>query len=133
MTKIQFLRLWTIGVGAMDAFTGLLLMVAPGFVFQLLQIELPVPDSMVFVNWIGVFVMGVGLSYGFALGKNPSAAIAIWWSTALIRTMVAVFLIIQIIAGKMDAVWLSVAVSDGLVATVQAVILRLGWWEEAGR
>ncbi len=130
MTKTSFLKFWSFAVGSMDALTGLLLIVAPGLVLRLLGIDLPSSDALVFLSWIGVFVMGVGLSYGMALGNCRGRGEAVWGFTALVRMLVAVFLVISISRGVLASVWGVVALSDGVVAVVQIVILRKGWWRE---
>jgi hypothetical protein len=133
MTKVKFLKFWSVAVGSMDALTGVLMIFAPGLVLRLLKIDLPSPDALVFLSWIGVFVMAVGLSYGFALGKQSGSGEAVWRFTALARILVAVFLTIQISKGSMAPAWVLVALSDGMVAMVQMAILRKGWWREALR
>ena len=133
MTKTKFLKFWSVAVGSMDAFTGLLLIFVPGLVLRLLKIEAPSPDAMVFLSWIGVFVMAVGLSYGLALGRHRAAGETVWLFTSMARILVAVFLVIQITREIMAPAWLLVAVSDGVVALVQMVVLRKGWWREAQR
>lgn len=133
MTKTMFLKFWSVAVGSMDALTGMLLIFAPTQVLRLLKIEAHSPDAMIFLSWIGVFVMAVGLSYGLALGKRRGAGEAVWMFTSLVRILVAVFLVIQITREIMAPAWLLVALSDGLVALVQMVILRKGWWREAQR
>lgn len=133
MTKTRFLKFWSIAVGAMDALTGLLLIFAPDLVLRLLKIKAPSPDAMVYLSWIGVFVMAVGLSYGLALGRHRAAGEVVWMFTALARILVAVFLTIQITGRSISPAWAVVALSDGLVALVQMAILRRGWWREAQR
>jgi hypothetical protein len=133
MSKSRFLKIWSVMVGTMDALTGLLLIFVPGLVLRLLKIEAPSPDAMVFLSWIGVFVMAVGLSYGFALGRHRGRGETVWMFTSLARILVALFLIIQITMGHMALAWGVVAVSDGVVALVQMVILRKGWWREVTR
>ena len=133
MTKTKFVKFWSVAVGAMDTLTGLLLIFVPGLVLRLLKIEAPSPDAMVFLSWIGVFVMAVGLSYGFALGRHRAAGGTVWLFTSMARILVAVFLVIQITREIMAPAWLLVAISDGLVALVQMVVLRKGWWREAQR
>jgi Na+-driven multidrug efflux pump len=44
--------------------------------------------------------------------------------------LVAVFLVVSISRGVLEGVWAVVALSDGVVAVVQIVILRKGWWRE---
>ncbi len=130
--KVKFLRYWSIAVGAMDALTGLLLILAPGPVLKMLGVAPPPPESLVLLSWIGVFVMAVGLSYSMALGRRGRAE-AVWGFTALVRIMVAVFLTIQILAGTMASAWALVGISDAFVAVVQFVILRRGWWREVAK
>jgi hypothetical protein len=133
MTKHNFLKIWSVMVGAMDALTGLLLMLAPAAVLRVLRIEAPSADALVYLSWIGVFVMAVGLSYGFALGRHRGHGETVWMFTALVRILVTVFLVIQITRETMAPAWLVVALSDGVVALVQMSILRKGWWREGTR
>ncbi len=127
--KIKFLRYWSVAVGAMDALTGLLLIVAPASVLGLLGLAVPSPDALVFLSWIGVFVMSVGLSYAMALGRRGRGE-AVWGFTSLVRMFVALFLTVNILHGSLAPAWALVGISDGMVAVVQIVILRKGWWKE---
>ena len=128
MKKLTFLKFWSITMGSMDAVTGLLLIFVPGLVLGMLGIAPPSPDALVFLSWIGVFVCGVGLSYGLALGRR-SRGETVWVFTALIRSLVAIFLTVRIINGTLSPVWAVVGISDAFVAVVQIVILRAGWWK----
>ncbi|MEO8617337.1 MAG: hypothetical protein ABI600_19550 [Luteolibacter sp.] len=129
MTQIKFLRNWSVAVGAMDAITGLLLIFFPGLVLGLLGIAPPAPDALVFLSWIGVFVMSIGLSYGLVFGRRGRGE-TVWVFTSVVRAMVAVFLTFKILSGSMAGAWGLVGVSDAVVAVVQIVILRKGWWKE---
>lgn len=128
MNKVKFLRFWSVAVGSMDAVTGLLLVFVPGLVLGLLNIEPPTSDALVFLSWIGVFVTAVGLSYGMALGGRTRGE-TVWAFTALVRILVAVFLIVRILDGTLASSWALVGASDGIVGVLQIVILRLGWWK----
>ena len=128
MNRVGFLRFWSVAVGSMDAVTGLLLIFVPQLVTRLLGIS-PPPAAMVFLSWIGVFVMSVGLSYGFALGGRGRGEV-VWAITAWVRILVAVFLTVKIVEGTLVPAWGVVGISDGLVGIVQVVILRAGWWKE---
>lgn len=132
MKRVKFLRFWSIAVGSMDALTGLLLVLAPGRVLEQLGIARPAEDALVFVSWIGVFVMAVGLSYGLALGKRGWGEAA-WSFTSLVRLLVAVFLTTQILGETMAKPWALVALTDAAVALVQIAVLRAGWWKEVHR
>lgn len=129
MNRLKCMLLWSAAVGAMDAMTGLLLVFVPALVLRLLGIPELGAESLVFVNWIGVFVTGVGLSYGLVFG-NRSAGAAVWTFTGMIRLLVCVFLTTQVLAGRMPLAWLLVAGADGFVAVAQFVVLRAGWWKE---
>jgi hypothetical protein len=132
MNKIQFLKFWSVAVGSMDAVTGLLLVFFPSLVLGLLRIDAPSPDALVFLSWMGIFICGVGLSYGLALGRR-SRGETVWAFTALIRAMVAVFLTVRIINGSLAPAWALVGASDAFVAVVQIAILRAGWWKGVGK
>ena len=133
MTKSSFLRYWSVAVGSMDALTGFLLIVAPASVLGLLKIETPSADALVYLSWIGVFVMSVGLSYALALGKHRGSGEAVWAFTSIVRMLVAAFLTAKVVGHSLESGWILVAVSDATVAAVQIVILRKRWWREAQR
>ncbi len=128
MNKIHFLKFWSIAVGAMDAVTGLLLIFAPELVLGLLGIAPPSADALVFLSWMGVFVGGVGLSYGLALGGRVRGE-TVWMITAMIRLLVASFVASRVLNGSLASAWALVGISDAAVALVQIAILRAGWWK----
>ena len=128
MNKPTFLRLWSATVGAMDAVTGLLLIFAPLFTLRLLGITPPSSDA-VFISWIGVFVMSVGLSYGLALVHSRYGE-PVWMFTALVRLAVAVFVTAHVLDGSLETRWILVGIADAAVAILQYLILRAGWWRE---
>ena len=132
MTRVRFLKFWSIAVGLMDVLTGLWLALSPAGVLRVLHIPLPSPDALVYLSWIGVLVMAVGLSYGFALGKRGQGE-AVWMFTSLARILVAVFLTTRILDESMAKGWALVAVADAVVAVVQISVMRAGWWKEIHR
>lgn len=132
MNKTKFLIGWSAVVGAMDALTGLLLVVTPAATLQLLNIIPPSADALIFLSWIGVFVGAVGLSYGLVL-INRRRGPTVWMFTALVRGLVGVFVVCQIAAENLSLQWVAVALTDLLVAGVQLSVLRARWWEEARR
>jgi hypothetical protein len=129
MRKIALI--WSLGAGAMDAVTGLLLVFAPEQVLELLGIAVPSAESLVFLSWIGVFVASVGLSYVLVL-RGGAAAATVWIFTALVRLAVAAFLVAQIRAGRLPMAWATVALADAMVACLQIIGLRLGCWTDRG-
>jgi len=131
MKTIHWLRLWSAAVGAMDTLTGVMLVFFPALTLGLIGVVPPPPESLVLVSWIGVFVTGVGMSYGMALG-NPVRGAAVWGVTGLVRALVAAFLAIKILSGALPHAWLTVALTDGVVAAAQFATLRMGWWKGDG-
>lgn len=120
-------------MGSMDALTGLLLIFVPDRVLGLLNVPRPSADARVFVSWIGVFVLSVGLCYGLALTGKRAKGEAAWMFTSLVRILVAAFLTSVVVSGSMAPAWMLVAAADALVAMVQVLVLRMGWWKEAPR
>ncbi len=120
---------WSLAVGAMDALTGLLLVLSPAFVLRLLGIAVPPAETLVFLSWIGVFVAATGLSYGLSW-RGGSAAETVWTFTAGVRISVAGFLAVKIASGILPTAWLTVAATDAAVAMVQILGLKAGWWKD---
>jgi hypothetical protein len=129
MNKPSFLLAWSAAAGAMDTATGLLLIVSPAWVLQRIGISVPT-ESLVFMGWIGTFVLSVGLSYGFALVR-PRYGEPVWWLTSLVRISVALYVLLHVWNGSLATRWLLVAGTDAAVALVQCILLRAGWWKEA--
>jgi hypothetical protein len=123
--------------GLYDTGTGLLLIGAPAWTLRLMGLTI-IPQPVVFVRYIGVFVLSVGVTYLWAQARWPLTSHAhIGWSTqwkitALVRTLVAVFVVWQIASSALESRWISVALSDGAFATIQWIGLRKGWLERAG-
>ncbi|MEO5917052.1 MAG: hypothetical protein ABIS50_22680 [Luteolibacter sp.] len=129
MNRITFLKFWSIAVGSMDAVTGLLLIAAPALVLRMLGIAPPSADALVFLSWMGVFITAVGLSYAMALGRR-SRGETVWAFTAIVRILVALFLLAKILGGILPIPWGIVGLSDAVVGGIQIAILRMGWWKE---
>jgi hypothetical protein len=123
--------------GLCDTGTGLLLIVAPASTLRLMGLTI-IPEPVVFVRYIGVFVLSVGLTYLWAAMYWPLTThahigwVTQWKITALVRTLVAVFVVWQIVSAALERRWISVALSDGAFATIQWIGLRKGWLERAG-
>lgn len=117
---------WNFAAGAMDACTGILLMAAPAFTLRMMKLEVPLPVEP-FIGWIGAFVAAVGLCYFLALRSSKEGTAMVWRMTALVRTMVAGYLMWQIYSGSLPMGWSTVAATDGVVALVQGIGLKRGW------
>jgi hypothetical protein len=122
---------WNAAVGSMDALTGVLLMVAPGFTLRLMGLSVP-PGEWIWVSWIGAFVFAVGACYFFALRppvdrESRIGCAMVWRMTALARTVVALFLVGKIASGMLAGGWATVAITDAVVAAAQWFGLKRGW------
>jgi hypothetical protein len=122
--------------GLCDSTTGLLLVAAPAWTLHMMGLAI-IPQPVAFVRYIGVFVFAVGLSYLWAAVRWPLTVHAhIGWSaqwkiTAMIRTLVAIFVLWQVITAGIETKWITVAFSDGAFAIIQWIGLKKGWLARA--
>ena len=129
MKRIPFLYLWSLVMGVMDACTGILLVTVPDLTLALMRVPPVHSTSLVFVSWMGVFITAVGLSYGLVFRGHREGE-TVWIFTAMVRTLVALFVAERVIGGGLPASWALVAVADGLAATVQWTLVAADWWRE---
>jgi hypothetical protein len=121
--------------GISDTSTGALLQIAPGLTLRLMGLRAP-SDALAYLSFIGAFVFSVGLSclYGAYLayqGRHKPQLEIIWLLTAFARASVAIFVIGQVLVGRLEAGWLTVTVVDSACVLVQAIGLRKGWLAHA--
>jgi hypothetical protein len=124
-------------IGLSDTITGALLMIAPAFTLGLMRVHVPA-DAMLYLSFIGAFVLSVGLSclYGawlMARRKSPCKLEVMWLLTAITRASAAIFVITQILTQTLEVGWLTVAISDGACVVIQAIGLRKGWLGNVAR
>lgn len=116
-------------IGLCDALTGIGLLLVPTLVLQILGTTVA-PETLVFVQYIGVFVFAVGLSYflpyfiGKQLCSRDQRICYTWIVTAVIRICVASFVVLQLLLGGLSINWLLVAVTDASLAAVQFYYLN---------
>ena len=137
----RLLNLYQLLAGLCDTSTGLLLIFGPAWTLRLMGISAP-PIPLAFASFVGAFVLSVGLSYLLVLGRAPlsglrfASSAAAWQSqwqlTAVVRTAVALVLVANITFGKMEVRWITVAVTDALLAGIQWFGLFRGWFNDAG-
>jgi hypothetical protein len=123
----QFILLWSIGVGLMDTLTGLLLVMHPEAILQMLGLGPAGAASLVVLGWLGAVVGGVGLSYMLAL-TNRFMGKAVWISTAVPHALAALVVIWQLANELLPTPWWVLALVSVLVAVVQITVVRAGWW-----
>ena len=132
----RLLTVYEYVAGLSDTGTGLLLIFAPAWTLRLMRVN-SLPQPIEFAGFIGAFVLSVGLTYllmatGWPLSQRNSDLWKFQWAlTALIRTLVALYLSFQIARGCMELAWITVALSDGTLAGIQWVGLARGWLTHA--
>ena len=128
----KFVAAYSACAGLADASTGLMLLWKPTLTLSLMGAGAPA-DGEVFIRYIGAFVLGVGLSYFVGLwpalrrGEWDELR-AVWKLTALVRLVVCLFTTSAILAGALGPGWISVPLTDGTLAAVQAAWLLAGRW-----
>jgi len=95
-------------------------------------------DSLIYVSFIGAFVLSVGLAcfYGAFLvhrGGCRTKLEIVWVLTAITRASVAIFLTGELLTSTLDTDWLTVAAVDGTCVLIQAIGLRKGWLASVAR
>lgn len=125
IAKLKFYQ-WA--VGACDATTGLLLVITPSFTFKLMGMGNIAGDLGVY-SFVGAFVMAVGLSYFLTKPTDIQGWKMQWKLTAMVRCIVALFLIYKIATGW-DWRWISVVMTDAVFGLTQLVGLKKGWLDK---
>ena len=122
-----WLLLYQLGAGLCDTSTGAMLIAAPAWTFRLMGLHI-VPHPVSFVRFVGVFVLGVGLSYLQPVLRLPMREWRGQWSTtAIIRSGVALLVAWQVASGGLERGWLTVAATDAILASVQWAGLSRNW------
>jgi hypothetical protein len=129
--KRSLLIVYQFFIGLMDTSTGLMLIATPAMALQLMKLH-AAADTLVFISYIGVFVLSVGLSclYGGLLAVKGAPADkleVVWLLTAITRGLVAVFVVVKVASGTVEPGWSTVAFTDGALALIQFVGLARGW------
>lgn len=119
--------------GGGDLASGVLLVSKPQSALQLMRV--PGVSDSVWVQFVGVFVGCVGLSYLFGLiswrmSRSTCELRAVWGLTAVFRLAVASFVITEIALRRLDHAWISVPCIDLLWACVQLAVLKTGFPKE---
>ena len=123
--------------GLSDSSTGALFLATPELTLQLLHLR-AAPDALVYVSFIGAFVLSVGFAclYGTLLAyraRDKTKLATIWLLTGITRASVAIFVIEQVLVSSLHAGWLLLALFDGICVIIQAVGLREDWLSYAVR
>jgi hypothetical protein len=121
--------------GLSDAGTGILLILEPALTLRLMRLHVA-DDALPFLSFIGAFVLSTGVACLFGAwltGRHDASQRleTVWLLTAVTRGLVAAFVFVSVLASTLAAGWLTVAISDGVLALVQAIGLKKGWLGDA--
>ena len=120
------LKLFQWAVGAYDASTGILLVLAPVWTLHLMGMK-NIPDPADIISFVGIFVAAVGVSYFLVHREDVVGWKMQWKVTALVRLSVACFLTWKIFGANWETRWITVLLTDLVIAAVQIVGLKRGW------
>lgn len=125
----QIVNYYNALAGLCDAATGVLLLLNPILVMQILGINIE-PINSIYLKYIGAFVLSTGLSYfiPYIFTKSSLEIIAlsktIWISTALTRLIIFSFVLIAVLTNQLSLNWLTVGFSDLTLAIIQIILLK---------
>jgi hypothetical protein len=129
--KRSLLIAYQLFIGLMDTSTGFLLIATPALALQSMKLH-AAEDTLVYISYLGVFVLSVGLAclYGGLLAVKGAPADkldVVWLLTAITRGLVAVFVVVKVASGAVEPGWSTVAFTDGTFTLIQSVGLARGW------
>lgn len=130
-TKLNQLAVWTaLGAGGLDFCTGLGLVAAPALMLRMMGMN-EIFGDLVYLRFVGAFVWAVGFSYLWAWRRRQLTGDA-----TLLRATLEITIIFRLAAGSFGAwaimrgwlmpAWVSVPVTDFLLAAVQGWLLSRG-------
>ncbi|RXK52867.1 hypothetical protein ESB00_14230 [Oleiharenicola lentus] len=117
-------HLLALAAGAMDAATGLGLVVLPDWTLRQMGVTPPGAEALEFVRFVGVFVGAVGLSYLVAGWRGEDRSLrAVFDFSRIFRAGAGSFTAVMVVAGGWSPAWLAVTVADLGLVVVQSVLL----------
>lgn len=121
--KKRITLIFTTIAGSMDALSGLFLMLLPAFSLRMMGIP-GIYTDWIFIQFVGAFVFAVGSSYLIGLwsvlrGEQWEKLSVVWQVTAFIRLVICLFCSLAIVVGRLEPQWISVPLTDGLMALFQ--------------
>lgn len=117
-------RWLALAAGAMDAATGLGLLVLPAWTLRLMDVTPPGAEALEFVRFVGVFVGAVGITCLMAGGRGDDRSLrAMFDFTRIFRAGAGSFTAGMVLAGGWSPAWLAVTVADLGLVVIQSVLL----------
>lgn len=129
-TKSTFSLALALFAGTMDTVTGILLMGMPRLTLSLMGLSVT-EEALVYVQFIGAFVFGLGSLYLW--GFCGARFLALWgglagifYATAWVRFVIFIFVTVAVLGGLLESLWTTVALTDGALAVAQVLWLWRG-------
>lgn len=117
-------RVLALGAGALDAGTGLGLVVLPAWTLHMMGVAPPGAEALEFVRFVGVFVAAVGMCYLVAWWRGGDGPLrAVFDFTRLFRLGAGVFTGVMVAAAGWPPAWLAVTITDLALVVVQTLLL----------
>lgn len=121
----KLITAYCLAAGSCDLLTGLLLVSAPHLTLGLMGIAV-LPAEPIYLRFIGAFVGAVGAAYLYPfllLQERQSRLAVVLEVTALVRLAVGTFVGVGVLIGALAPPWLTVSLTDLLLALVQLFLL----------
>jgi len=137
MNRNRLVQAYALLAGGSDIAAGLLLVAIPTLTLRLMLIP-DAPAELVFVRWVGAFVLATGLYYLLPFRhRDPARRAAdlgvVLQMTSLVRGVVALFTLGAVCTGALSWHWLTVTVFDSGTAVLQLAMLRGRWLHDVDR
>lgn len=135
--KKRLVVLYSIVAGLGPVATGLALMFAPAFALQRMGVEVSPGEALIWHRYLGAFVMAVAFSFHIGLivlwrtGRWERLRFA-WEFMAVVDVFIGAFVLLMVLDGQLENVWLKVPLSDFTGALIQVTVLVAGWFPKSG-
>jgi hypothetical protein len=128
--RSSLVHAYCLAAGPLDTATGLVLVLAPRLALAAMGVR-EAPADLVLLRWIGAFVGAVGLCYLYPFALAPAAralrVAVVLEVTVIPRLAVFAFTAAALALGLLPLPWISVPVTDLLLAGAQLWMIRRGW------
>jgi hypothetical protein len=102
-------------------------MTVPALMLRLMFVPVPGAEALVYLRWLGAFVMAVGASYLWALGRKDAVLLRHTLElTVIFRIAAGLFSTWALMSGLLPPMWTNVPVTDFGLAAAQIWLLRRG-------
>jgi hypothetical protein len=124
MPIVKTARLLALVAGLLDFFTGLGLVFLPQRILPLMHVATPAGEALVYLRFVGAFVLAVGACYLLALVRGGMDRLrAALELTIPFRLSTGVFAAVALSLGWLSTGWVSVPATDFVLVSLQLWLL----------